>query len=95
MNWKVVKDKSASFWETISEKNKERLFYLVAYVLMVGVFVGGAWLWESYEAFRWLLLVVVGLGVGAFLLFWGFVFIVALWPLLVGIAALVFIFKSC
>jgi hypothetical protein len=64
---------------------------LVAYSLLllvlIGMISGIGWIWENVEAFRWL----VGLGIVCLVL----LFVAELAPLLIALAALVYLFKNC
>ena len=70
--------------------NEVVLWLLFCTVISV-VFGGIGWLWDQTEWFKW---IVIGLGAVVLLLI-GFGLVAALWPLLLGLAALVYLFKNC
>jgi hypothetical protein len=105
MNWTTVKDKLVdklvASYNSLSEKNQLRVlywsfgfFFCLLYIAVIEyghlVIEYGVFLW-SIEAFRWVVLafvVVIGSIIGLGL-------VAALWPLLLGLAALVYLFKNC
>jgi hypothetical protein len=68
-------------------ENEFFIIYVGGGILAFVVIEGISWFWENVEAFRWL----VGLGVVGVVL----LFLAELAPLLIAIAALVYLFKNC
>ena len=94
--WNELKKKGKLYWIAAKPilkewgENKEFVHFCwcCLFILLV---LGASSLWENVEEVRWL----VGLGVGGLVLVFVLLLVAELAPLLIGLAALVYLFKNC
>lgn len=94
--WNELKKKLQVVWIAAKPilkewgENKEFVHFCGLFILGLLV-VGAGSLWENVEEVRWF----VGLGVGGVVLVFVLLLVAELAPLLIALAALVYLFKNC